>query len=60
MKHLAISDRSMIWNTELAEAVELDNMLAQANGRLQSAIGRTEIRGAHFCNVHPKRDDENC
>src|SRR5712672_2000359 len=42
---LAVADRSMMFNTDLAEALELDNMLAQANVSLRSAIGRTESRG---------------
>jgi succinate dehydrogenase / fumarate reductase flavoprotein subunit len=56
---LAMADRSMMFNTDLAEALELDNMLAQANVSLQSAIGRTESRGAHAREDFPKRDDEN-
>jgi succinate dehydrogenase / fumarate reductase flavoprotein subunit len=44
---LGVSDRSMIFNTDLAETLELDNMLAQASVSLHSAIGRTESRGAH-------------
>lgn len=59
MKDLAISDRTLIWNTELAEVLELDNMLAQANVSLQSAIGQTESRGAHSRDDYPKRDDVN-
>jgi len=56
---LGITDRSMIFNTDLAEAIELDNMLAQASVSLHSAIGRTESRGAHAREDFPKRDDEN-
>jgi succinate dehydrogenase / fumarate reductase flavoprotein subunit len=56
---LAVADRSMMFNTDLAEALELDNMLAQANVGLRSAIGRTESRGAHAREDFPKRDDEN-
>jgi len=56
---LSVADRSMIFNTELAEALELDNMLAQARVSLHSAIGRTESRGAHAREDHPKRDDVN-
>lgn len=59
MKDLAVCDRSLIWNTELAEVLELDNMLAQANVSLQSAMGRTESRGAHFRDDYLKRDDKN-
>jgi succinate dehydrogenase / fumarate reductase flavoprotein subunit len=56
---LGISDRSMIFNTDLAEALELDNMLAQASVSLHSAFGRTESRGAHARGDFPKRDDAN-
>jgi succinate dehydrogenase / fumarate reductase flavoprotein subunit len=54
-----VSDRSMTFNSDLAEALELDNMLAQASVSLHSAIGRTESRGAHAREDFPKRDDEN-
>jgi succinate dehydrogenase/fumarate reductase flavoprotein subunit len=56
---LAVADRSMVFNTDLAEALELDNMLAQASVSLHSAIGRTESRGAHAREDFAKRDDEN-
>ena len=56
---LGIADRSMIFNTDLAEALELDNMIAQASASLHSAIGRTESRGAHAREDFPKRDDAN-
>src|SRR5882757_3129202 len=56
---LGVTDRSMIFNTDLAEALELDNMLAQASVSLHSAVGRTESRGAHAREDFPKRNDEN-
>jgi len=59
MADLAVADRSMTFNTDLAEALELDNLLAQASVSLHSAIGRTESRGAHAREDFPKRDDEN-
>jgi succinate dehydrogenase / fumarate reductase flavoprotein subunit len=54
---LGVADHSMIFNTDLVEALELDNMLAQASVSLHSAIGRTESRGAHAREDFPKRDD---
>jgi succinate dehydrogenase / fumarate reductase flavoprotein subunit len=54
---LGISDRSMIFNTDLVETLELDNMLGQASVSLHSAIGRTESRGAHAREDFPQRDD---
>jgi succinate dehydrogenase / fumarate reductase, flavoprotein subunit len=56
---LKVTDRSMIFNTELAETLELDNMLAQACVSLHSALGRAESRGAHAREDFPKRDDDN-
>jgi len=56
---IAVADRSLMFNTDLTEALELDNMLMQANVSLRSAIGRTESRGAHAREDFPKRDDEN-
>jgi succinate dehydrogenase / fumarate reductase flavoprotein subunit len=56
---LGISDRSLIFNSDLTEALELDNMLGQASVSLHSAIGRKESRGAHAREDFPKRDDES-
>jgi succinate dehydrogenase / fumarate reductase flavoprotein subunit len=56
---LGLSDHGMVFNTDLVEALELDNMLAQASVSLHSAIGRTESRGAHAREDFPKRDDEH-
>lgn len=54
---LRLSDRSLIFNTELVEALELDNMMAQAEVSLRSAIARTESRGSHAREDFPTRDD---
>jgi succinate dehydrogenase / fumarate reductase flavoprotein subunit len=56
---LAIADRSMIWNTDLVEALELMNLIGQAAVVLHSALYRTESRGAHAREDYPERDDEN-
>jgi len=59
MKDLAIADRSMIWNTDLVEALELENLLDQAVATMHSARNRTETRGAHAREDFPERDDRN-
>jgi succinate dehydrogenase / fumarate reductase flavoprotein subunit len=56
---LAVADRSMIWNTDLVEALELDNLVRQAAVILHSALYRTESRGAHAREDFPERDDRN-
>ena len=56
---LGLSDRSMSFNSDLVETIELDNMLAQARVSLDSAIGRTESRGAHARADYPDRDDKD-
>lgn len=56
---LAISDRSLIWNSDLVEALELDNLRSQAVITLKSAANRQESRGAHAHEDFPERDDDN-
>jgi len=56
---LAVADRSLIWNTDLVEALELDNLIGQAAVVLNSALYRTESRGAHAREDYPERDDRN-
>jgi len=54
---LSITDRSLVWNTDVVEALELDNMLRQSATTLASALYRTESRGAHAREDFPDRDD---
>jgi succinate dehydrogenase / fumarate reductase, flavoprotein subunit len=59
MRELRISDRSLVFNTDLVEALELDNLLRQSLATIHSARNRTESRGAHAREDHPARDDAN-
>ncbi len=54
---LRVADNSLIWNNDLVEALELDNLMRQATATLHSATMRTESRGAHWREDHPTRDD---
>lgn len=57
---LKVADRSLIWNNDLLDALETDNLLRQAIAATTSAYARQESRGAHWREDFPARDDEHC
>ncbi|MGE0179776.1 MAG: succinate dehydrogenase flavoprotein subunit [Sphingomonas sp.] len=59
MKDIQVTDRSLIWNTDLVETLELDNLIAQASVTIAGAVNRKESRGAHAHEDYPDRDDKN-
>ena len=59
MDNIDVKDKSMIFNTDLTESLELHNLMAQSKVTLHSALNRTESRGAHAREDHQERDDSN-
>lgn len=56
---ISVSDQSLIWNTDLMEALEFENLLANGTVTMISATARHESRGAHAHDDYPERDDKN-
>ena len=56
---VGVKDKSLIWNTDLVETLELDNLLSQASVAINAAGNRHESRGGHAREDYPKRDDVN-
>jgi succinate dehydrogenase/fumarate reductase flavoprotein subunit len=57
-KDLKLSDRGNVWNTDLIEALELENLLIQGKMSVYAAENRKESRGAHARDDFPDRDDK--
>jgi succinate dehydrogenase / fumarate reductase flavoprotein subunit len=59
MSDIRVTDRSLIWNTDLVESMELENLMLNAMGTIRSAANRLASRGAPAREDHPDRDDDN-
>ena len=58
MESISVKDKSLVFNTDLVETLEFDNLIRQAITTVDSAYNRQESRGAHAREDFPKRDDE--
>ena len=59
MDDMSVSDRSLIWNSDLMEALELHNLMGNAMTTMVGAEARHESRGAHAHDDYPDRDDQH-